>query len=69
MTYRRLARTPAGVSLRCRGCLRAATASNLTADRLAEMLGWCREDDGDWCVQCQWERGRVPDLAGRIGRQ
>ena len=66
MTYRRLSRRSAGVSLRCRGCHRTATASNMSADRLAEMIGWWRADDGDWCLLCQEERGRVPELLVRI---
>jgi hypothetical protein len=39
----------------------------MSATRLAEMLSWHRADDGDWCIECQWQRGRTPRLARRIG--
>ncbi len=69
MSIRRLSGTTAGVYLRCRGCARTATAGGLTADRLAQMLGWRRADDGDWCVLCQWRRGSTPDFVERIARR
>ncbi len=53
----------------CRGCARTVTAVGLTADRLAQMLGWRRADDGDWCVLCQWRRGSTPDSVERIARR
>lgn len=66
MSIRRLSGTSKGVSLRCRGCASTATADQFTADRLAQMIGWRRDDDGDWCVRCQWQRGRRPDFVARL---
>lgn len=58
-----------GVSLFCLGCGRTATAERMTASALAEMIGWERADDGDWCLECQWARGRTPALAFRVARR
>ena len=55
-----------GVSLRCRGCTRTATADQFSATQLAEMLSWHRAPDGDWCVECQWKRDRTPRFVARV---
>ena len=68
MVIRRLSGACEGVSLRCRGCGRTATASSLSAATLADLLGWRRRDDGDWCVLCQWNRGTTPRFVERIAR-
>lgn len=59
-------RSSAGVSLRCCACGRTATAEQISATRLAELLSWHRAEDGDWCVLCQWQRDHMPRFAARI---
>ena len=59
-------RTSASSLLRCRGCACTVTADTLTPSELADMLGWARDDDEDWCVDCQWKRGRTPRFVRRI---
>ena len=56
------------MSLFCLGCGRTAAAERMTASELAEMLSWQRADDGDWCLECQWRRGRTPSVARRVVR-
>jgi hypothetical protein len=57
------------VSLFCLGCGRTATAERMTANALADVLSWRRDDDGDWCLECQWGRGRTPAVARRLVRR
>ena len=56
---------PGGASLRCRGCGRRATSDRLTEAQLSALLSWERGAAGDWCIDCQWKRGRTPDFVRR----
>ncbi len=69
MSPRRFSRMSPGASLRCRGCNKGVTATNFRADDLAEMLGWRRDADGDWCFTCQWRLGRTPRAVRRALRR
>ena len=55
-----------GVSMRCRGCGRTVAAAQMSATQLADLLSWDRADDGDWCIECQWDQGRIPAFARRL---
>lgn len=56
-----------GVLLRCGGCGRTATAERMSATQLADLLSWDRANDGDWCIECQWQRGHAPRFARLMG--
>ena len=59
---------PADMVLRCRGCDRTVKTDRLPIEEVAELISWDRDEDGVWCVMCQWKRGRTPRFFRRIAR-
>jgi len=56
-------------SISCSGCSRSVRSrGSLSAADLARLVSWERADDGWWCTECQWQRGRIPPFAWRAAR-